>query len=63
MKIAWYIYLNFIDLAQKSTFCLLKTEFKAIKLFARNQGSQLSTLEFLITVYLGGRFSQKLISM
>ena len=37
---AWYICLNLIDLSNKSTFCLFKTEFKAKKMFARNLGMQ-----------------------
>ena len=36
-----YICLNLIDLSEKSTFCLFKTEFKAKKLFARNRCSPL----------------------
>ena len=32
-----------ISAQKKSTFCLLKSEFKAKKLFARNQGMKLSS--------------------
>jgi len=40
-KKAWYVCLNFIEKVHFVN-CLLKTEFKAKKLFARNWGIQLS---------------------